>query len=362
MTRRAGLIVLLVCIVLSVLLAWALRTPPAADARAAPEKGRAQATLTAGDIAVPSARPAVVRGGRLTGGNPPAPEGYDVSVAAVDLRDILEPGLRPEDVPSLDTPRCVSAGSSDTPADNDTVIGIAVDGVARAYPLAVLNYHWAVNDVVDGRRVIILWDPIAGAAAAYQGTIDGRPVEAGVSGNWYETSALFYDRESTSLFPLITGRFITGPLTSRALRPIPYRRESWKAWRARYEGTQVLPRSPGSGAGAHSTAPAAFGSDDHPWIRLLANGPDSQTPLDLHEWVLGFVDPIGKPTCCAIKDLPEDEPLRLGRALIERQPGGGVRVMLSGGVWPQQTVCRYCPWVYLHPDTEVWPEGRLPTP
>jgi hypothetical protein len=362
MTRRTGLIVLLVCIVLSVLLAWALRTSPGADTRAVPGKGEAQATLTASDVAAPSARPAVVRGGRLTGGNPAAPEGFDVSVSAVELREILDPGLRPEDVPSLDTPRCVSAGSSDAPADNETVVGIVVDGVARAYPLGVLDYHWAVNDLVGGRRVLILWDPIAGAAAAYQGTIDGRPVEAGVSGKWYRTSALFYDRQSTSLFPAITGRFITGPLTNRALRPIPYRRESWKAWRERQEHTQVLPCSASRGEGPRSTPPAAFGANDRPWANLLANAPGSQTPLDLHEWVMGFVDPIGKPTCCALKDLPEDEPLRLGRALIERQPGGGVRVTLSGGVWPQQTVCRYAPWVYLHPDSEVWPKGPVPTP
>jgi hypothetical protein len=349
MTRRAGLIVLLVSVVLAVLLAWLLRTPPEAGARPAPVKGQASGGLTADEVVPPAARPAAVRGGRLAGSRA-VPDGCDVTISAVDLAEILNPARPLPEVPALDAPQCVTSDAPDAPEDDEMVIGVVVDGVPRAYPLSVLDYHWAVNDVVDGRRVLIVWDPIAGAAAAYEGTIDGRPVEAGVSGRWYRASALLYDHQSTSLFPAITGRFVTGPLTDRALRPLPFRRESWRAWRQRHEATRVLPRKTAPGS-----TPAAFGSDEQAWADLVAHEADGGPAPE--EWVIGFIDPIGKPMCCVIKDLPGNEPLKLGRALVERQADGGARVMLSGGVWPEQTLCRLYPWVSLHSDTEVWPQG-----
>jgi len=352
MTRRAGLIVLLVSVVLAVLLAWVLRTPPEGAGHLAPAKGQESGGLTARGVVPPAAKPAAVRGGRLKG-SLALPEGYEVTISAVDLAEVLDPTPRREDIAPLDAPQSVGGDSPDAPKDDETVIGVVVDGVARAYPFSVLDYHWAVNDVVDGRRVLVVWDPIAGAAAVYEGSIDGRAVEAGASGKWYRANALFHDRESTSLFPAITGRFLTGPLTGRALHPIPFRRETWRAWRERHEATRVVTGGPAAGG-----APAAFGSDEQAWATLLANASDSQPALPLQEWVIGFIDPIGKPTCCVIKELPEDEPLRLGRASVERQPDGGARVTLSGGMWPQQTVCRFYPWASLYPDTEVWPQER----
>ena len=355
MTRRDGLIVLLLSVVLAVLLAWVLRTPPQAATRPTPAKGQPSGGLTARDVVPPAARPAAAHGGRLADGHA-VPAGYDVTISAVDLAKILDPARPLPEVPALDAPQCVGSDSSDAPRDDETVVGVDVDGVARAYPIHVLDRHWAVNDVVDGRRVLVVWDPIAGAAAAYEGTVDGRAVEAGASGKWYRGSALFHDRESTSLFPAITGRFVTGPLTGRALRPMPFQRESWKAWRERYEATRVVTGGPAAGG-----APAAFGSDGQAWANLLPRAADRAPAPAPEEWVVGFVDPIGKPTCCVIEDLPEDEPLRLDRASVERQPGGGARVTLSGGVWPQQTVCRFYPWASLHPDTEVWPQaGKEP--
>ncbi len=356
MNRRAGLIVLLSSVVLAVLLAGGLRQPSQApsaqtDRQAAHPGGQAPRLIPT------EAQPARVSRGRLRGGPPPAPEGYDVSIAAVPLETILDTDLSPEDVPALDTPAAFSR-PSEYPPDQTIVIGVVVDGVARAYRTDVLNYHWAVNDVIDGRRVLILWDPIAGAAAVYQGGLDGRPVEAGVSGKWYEGNALFYDRQSTSLFPAITGRFVTGPLAGRALRPLPFRREPWATWLKDHPDSKVLHTKLGWERDDYDVDPFATLDAQPDRLAPLLPGAASPGRVPPMEWVVGFVDPIGKPTGCAVKDLPEDEPLRLDRALVERRPDGRANVTLSGGVWPQQTMCRYFAWAGLHPDTEVWPTAH----
>lgn len=352
MTRRAGLIVLLLSVVMAVLLSRLPRTPPV-KARALSEStsshsGSAHAGGSNFRPLPLKARPAKSVRGRFRGGQPPVPRWFDATVLLVPRALVLDTNIQPEQVPPLNTPTSFAAKLR-YPNGDEMVVGVVIDGVPRAYPLNVLNSHWAVNDVVDGRRVAILWDPVAGAATAYQGALDGRPVEMGASGKWYRGNALFYDRSSTSLLPAITGRFVSGPLAGQALRPIPFRRESWKSWVTRYPNTTVVYRQENSEPGPFSS----LGADPKAIADILPS--DDNERLPSMEWVIGFLDPIGEPTCCALKDLPGDGPLRLGRAVIERQPEGGARVMLSGGVWPQQTVCRYFAWRGLYPDTRVWP-------
>jgi len=366
MSRRAGLIVLLVSVVLAVLLAWALRSPPQASrthgaATAQADRQPAHGSDRPPRLVPTKAWPAKVSHGRLRGGSAPAPDGYGVSTAAVPPEAILDTDVGPEDVPALNTPPALSE-PAEQPPDDTVVIGVVVDGAARAYRVDVLNYHWAVNDVIDGRRVLVLWDPIAGAAAVYQGTLDGKPIEAGVSGKWYQGSALFYDRQSTSLFPAITGRFVTGPLAGRALQPLPYRRESWATWLEDHPKSKVLHTKLGWERDDYAVDPFASLGTQPETIAVLLPPAEAAPRLPPMEWVVGFIDPIGKATCCATDSLPEDEPLRLDRALIERGPDGGASVTLSGGVWPQQTRCRYFAWAGLHPGTEVWAPEKQPTP
>ena len=41
--------------------------------------------------------------------------------------------------------------------DDTFVIGLAIDGEARAYPVSILNRHEMVNDVVGGVPVLVTW-------------------------------------------------------------------------------------------------------------------------------------------------------------------------------------------------------------
>src|SRR5690348_16422434 len=68
---------------------------------------------------------------------------------------------------------------------SDRIIGVVIDGEARAYPTRVLDLHEVVNDMVGKRPIAVSWSPLADAAVVFDRRIDGpdKPaVEFGVSG------------------------------------------------------------------------------------------------------------------------------------------------------------------------------------
>ncbi len=48
--------------------------------------------------------------------------------------------------------------ANEAPVHDETfVIGVAIDGEARAYPVSILNRHEMVNDVVSGVPLLVTW-------------------------------------------------------------------------------------------------------------------------------------------------------------------------------------------------------------
>jgi hypothetical protein len=59
-------------------------------------------------------------------------------------------------IASVDNPKFVPAGKADI-SDDAWILGVVVDGEARAYSLNLLNRHEIVNDVVGGRPLAAVW-------------------------------------------------------------------------------------------------------------------------------------------------------------------------------------------------------------
>ena len=106
------------------------------------------------------------------GSNPPARAGssvprFDLSTehgrAVLDGFDprYLVASASPESIPAIvrprfDSPRVASRRLRTT----DLVIGVSIDGDARAYPVKLLALHEVVNDVVAGRPIVVTWCPL----------------------------------------------------------------------------------------------------------------------------------------------------------------------------------------------------------
>ncbi len=59
-------------------------------------------------------------------------------------------------IAAIRQPELVAADKADLP-DDAWVIGVAADGVAKAYSINLLNRHEIVNDFVGGKPIAVTW-------------------------------------------------------------------------------------------------------------------------------------------------------------------------------------------------------------
>ena len=78
----------------------------------------------------------------------------------------IEAGPGRDSIPALVHFKALSA--ADSPWANDVrVIGVEVGGEARAYPLAVLNWHELVNDTLGGLPILVSYCPLCATAMVF---------------------------------------------------------------------------------------------------------------------------------------------------------------------------------------------------
>ncbi|MFB6301205.1 MAG: DUF3179 domain-containing protein [Halobacteriales archaeon] len=143
--------------------------------------------------------------------------GLSITVASEPLRESIEPRL--------------SAG--------DPVIGVERNGQARAYPLALLNWHEVVNDDFDG-PLLVTYCPLCQSGIVAERTVNGDATVFGVSGLLWRGNLVLYDRATDSLWSQLLGTAIRGPKTGSSLRLLPSSLTTWGEWRASHPDTDVL--------------------------------------------------------------------------------------------------------------------------
>ncbi len=91
----------------------------------------------------------------------PAGEGqkpFDVTRHTIPLAQITDGGPPRDGIPALVDPPFVSANRMRKfLKDSDRVLGVVVNGEARAYPVRILNWHELVNDSVGDRPILVSW-------------------------------------------------------------------------------------------------------------------------------------------------------------------------------------------------------------
>ena len=165
--------------------------------------------------------------------------GFKLTSATVPVEEILPGGPPRDGIPALFDPQLLPA--SDAPwNDEEVVIGIELGGEARAYPLAILNWHELVNDTVGGRAILVSYCPLCGTGIVFDRSIGGRIRKFGVSGLLYRSDMLLYDHETDSLWSQIKGAAVTGEASGTRLRILRSDLTTWGSWRERHSNTTVL--------------------------------------------------------------------------------------------------------------------------
>lgn len=169
----------------------------------------------------------------------------DFSNVVIDLDEVLSGGPPKDGIPSIDNPQFVAAANETTLTDRDPVVGLVLNGDARAYPLRILTWHEIVNDTVGGVPVAVTYCPLCNAAIVFDRRLDGGVLKFGTTGKLRRSDLVMYDRQTETWWQQFEGRGIAGTLADRTLKTVPARLESWAEFKARApEGDVLIPNNP----------------------------------------------------------------------------------------------------------------------
>lgn len=165
---------------------------------------------------------------------------WDYSKHSIPLEEIYSGGPPKDGIPALTEPEFITAEEAGYLNPEDRVLGIYLQGEAKAYPMRILNWHEIVNDTVGGKAVVVSYCPLTGSGVAFEANINEKRVLFGVSGNLYNSNVLLYDRDTESLWSQLKMEAVTGEMTGARLKQIPVISATWQDWKARFPSTRVL--------------------------------------------------------------------------------------------------------------------------
>jgi hypothetical protein len=159
----------------------------------------------------------------------------------------LARGAPKDTIPAITEPVFDTDWSSDDEdlPDESLVVGVVRDGVARAYPLKVLNWHEVVNDDLGG-PLLVTYCPLCASAIVADRTVEGEALTFGVSGLLWRADLVMYDEATGSLWSQILARSIRGELTGTNLALYPSTVTTWGQWQESHEDVEVLLPPPAS--------------------------------------------------------------------------------------------------------------------
>lgn len=123
------------------------------------------------------------------------------------------------------------------------VIGVSVDGKAKAYPVSMLFYHHQVPDEIAGQPIWATYCGLCRSGRIYDRTVDGQAIDFELVGA-ITFNAVFKDRKTGSWWRQETGEAVKGPHSGKALQDIPFEQMSLTNWLEKHPDSEILQYDP----------------------------------------------------------------------------------------------------------------------
>ncbi len=283
--------------------------------------------------------------------------GFDISNATIPKTEILHGGPPKDGIPAISNPKLISANQADYIGDKDRIVGISINGIAKAYPIAILNWHEIVNDRINDKHFAITYCPLCGTAVAFDANVKGDVTEFGVSGLLYNSDVLLYDRNTQSLWSQITSSAVAGALVGEKLKRLPISHTSWQDWRQKHPDTLVLSDDTGYSRDYARNPYAGYEQSRNLFFAVNNRAPDTYHPKELV---------VGLEFDGVFKAYPFVELEKHGKASFSDSINGNqvtvhwdrenraVRIVDSSGKEIAGIQGFWFAWFAFHPDTEIF--------
>lgn len=83
--------------------------------------------------------------------------GWDFNKSAIPVDEIISGGPPKDGIPALKNPKYIAGEINTQLRKDDQMIGVFVNGEARAYPLRIMSWHELVNDNIGGLPILVSW-------------------------------------------------------------------------------------------------------------------------------------------------------------------------------------------------------------
>jgi hypothetical protein len=119
------------------------------------------------------------------------------------------------------------------------VIGVVVDGKAKAYPIQLIGYHHQVMDTIGNTPVMITYCTVCRTGRVYSPIVNGKLETFRLVGMDH-FNAVFEDATTRSWWQQATGVAIEGPLKGTSLKEFPSTQGTLDSWLRQYPGSLVM--------------------------------------------------------------------------------------------------------------------------
>ncbi len=82
---------------------------------------------------------------------------WDFSKRSIPRDEIMSGGPPRDGIPALNQPKFIPAAQAAFMRDKEQVLGVFINGVAKAYPTRILSWHELVNDYYRDLPVLVSW-------------------------------------------------------------------------------------------------------------------------------------------------------------------------------------------------------------
>lgn len=129
--------------------------------------------------------------------------------------------------------------SSNKIPEKNLVVGVSINGEAKAYPIEIIGYHHQVRDTVDNTPVMVTYCTVCRTGRVFSPMVDGKSENFRLVGMDH-FNAMFEDATTKSWWRQVNGVAIAGPLQGETLAEIPSEQMRLEAWIGRHPNTLVM--------------------------------------------------------------------------------------------------------------------------
>jgi len=209
----------------------------------------------------------------------------------IPVNEVLDGGPGKDGIPAIDSPNFSSVADVDYLKNDDLVIGVIFNDVAKAYPHAILDWHEIVNDEVSFLDVGLTYCPLTGTGIAWDRNINGSITTFGVSGKLYNTNLIPYDRASDSYWSQMRLDCVNGDLIGDQISTYNVIETSWATWKKAYPNSTVMNTDTGHSRN-YDQYPYGDYRTNHSRIIFPVGIDDNRLPAK--ERVLGLIEGVSK--------------------------------------------------------------------